>query len=110
MPTAPARFKQRKTGAKQHGITYDQRRPSAAKRLYGRKWQKARLQFLRANPLCVECEREGITRAATVVDHIVPHKQDLKLFWDRSNWQPLCTPHHNRKTASEDGGFGNPRG
>ncbi|WP_186318376.1 HNH endonuclease, partial [Bacillus pumilus] len=24
-----------------------------------------------------------------------------------SNWQPLCASCHNRKTAKEDGGFGN---
>ncbi|WP_144469068.1 HNH endonuclease signature motif containing protein, partial [Bacillus pumilus] len=36
-----------------------------------------------------------------------PHKGDKKLFWDSSNWQPLCASCHNRKTAKEDGGFGN---
>lgn len=39
---------------------------------------------------------------ATVVDHIVPHRGDQKLFWDRSNWQPLCEHHHNVKTMTED--------
>jgi len=42
-----------------------------------------------------------------VVDHIVPHRGDRALFWDTSNWQPLCKPHHDAKTAREDGGFGN---
>lgn len=110
MPVAPARFKPRRPGGKQHGVTYDQRRPSAAKRLYGRAWQKARLHYLRTHTLCVECEREGLIRAATVVDHRIPHQGDKRLFWDRSNWQPLCTSHHSRKTAREDGGFGNPKG
>ncbi|WP_233882799.1 HNH endonuclease [Brevibacillus laterosporus] len=41
---------------------------------------------------------------ATVVDHIVPHKGDKTLFWDRKNWQPLCEQCHNRKTAREDRG------
>jgi len=44
--------------------------------------------------------------AAGVVDHIVPHKGDADLFWQRTNWQPLCKPCHDRKTATEDGGWG----
>lgn len=46
---------------------------------------------------------------AEVVDHIQSHKGDMRLFWDESNWQPLCKRHHDIKTASEDGGFGNKR-
>lgn len=52
------------------------------------------------------CTAEGRPRPATVVDHKTPHKGDPVLFWDEANWQPLCAPHHNQKTASEDGGFG----
>lgn len=44
--------------------------------------------------------------AATIVDHKVPHKGDKALFWDSTNWQSLCKPCHDRKTAREDGGFG----
>jgi 5-methylcytosine-specific restriction protein A len=46
--------------------------------------------------------------AATVVDHIVPHKGDKVKFWDSSNWQSLCKRCHDAKTATEDGGFGHP--
>jgi 5-methylcytosine-specific restriction protein A len=28
------------------------------------------------------------------------------LFWNETNWQPLCKECHDRKTATEDGGFG----
>lgn len=48
--------------------------------------------------------------AATVVDHITPHKGDKALFWQRANWQPLCKRCHDIKTAIEDGGFGRPVG
>ncbi|WP_324290694.1 AAA family ATPase [Ancylobacter sp. SL191] len=42
---------------------------------------------------------------ATVVDHIIPHRGDSKLFWSRSNWQALCVTHHSRsKQAAEKGG------
>ena len=27
---------------------------------------------------------------------------DPKIFWDRSNWQPLCKKCHDRKTMTED--------
>jgi tetratricopeptide (TPR) repeat protein len=47
---------------------------------------------------------------AEVVDHIVPHRADRKLFWDQSNWQALCRMHHSKKTATRDGGFGNRQG
>ena len=58
------------------------------------------MDFLIENPLCVECLNMGRTEPATVVDHIVPHRGDLALFWDRrGNWQALCVDHHNRKTG-----------
>lgn len=39
--------------------------------------------------------------AATVVDHIVPHKGNPELFWGAWNWQPLTKQLHDRKTATE---------
>ena len=35
-----------------------------------------------------------------VIDHIIPHRGDPILFWDRSNWQPLCKDCHDHKTGS----------
>jgi 5-methylcytosine-specific restriction protein A len=84
----------------------DDRRGSAADRGYGGRWQKARLTFLSRQPLCVECAKSDRTELATIVDHVIPHKGDQDLFWDTSNWQPLCKRHHDQKTAREDGGFG----
>ncbi|NMZ77376.1 HNH endonuclease [Pseudomonas nitroreducens] len=68
---------------------------TTAERGYGGRWQKARLTFLRKNPLCSYCQDRGKVVAATVVDHKVPHKGDQSLFWDRSNWQPLCAQCHS---------------
>lgn len=70
---------------------------TSTERGYGYRWQKARAAFLSdpANVLCVMCRREGRVEAATVVDHIVPHKGDSLLFWDMANWQPLCKRHHD---------------
>lgn len=77
----------------------DQRRGSAAQRGYGRQWRKARKLWLSVNPLCVQCEKEGRTEAASVVDHITPHRGDYDLFWDEGNWQSLCKRHHDTKTG-----------
>lgn len=70
-------------------------RKSAAERGYGYKWRKAREDFLSKNPLCVDHKCLGRVVVATVVDHIVPHNGDQKLFWDRKNWQPLCKVCHD---------------
>lgn len=72
-------------------------------RLYGSKWQRAREIFLSANPLCVFHARRGsLPVEATVVDHIVAHKGDLKLFWDRKNWQALCKHCHDSHKQREE--------
>lgn len=81
-------------------------RDKKKRRLYNHRWRKAREIYLQQHPLCVECKSRGDIAIADVVDHITPHKGDYDLFWDEDNWQPLCETCHNRKTASEDGGFG----
>ena len=76
---------------------------SAARRGYGSAWQKASRQFLRdVQPLCQECMKQGRYTKATVVDHIIPHRGDEKLFWDQENWQGLCKRCHDQKTRCED--------
>lgn len=76
-----------------------------AERGYGGRWQKARLVHLAENPLCEMCSNLNVVRLATVVDHKTPHKGDMGLFWDRSNWQSLCATHHNsEKQAMERSG------
>ena len=77
----------------------DRVRGGADARGYNSEWRKARDDFLQRNPLCVECMRNGEVRPATVVDHIIPHRGDRRLFWDETNWQPLCAAHHNEKTG-----------
>lgn len=85
----------------------DRKRPTARQRGYNFRWEKARKAWLAKHPLCEECKRGGHIRAATVVDHIIPHKGDADLFWDsENNWQSLCKTHHDAKTAKEDGRWG----
>lgn len=75
---------------------------SSTQRGYGYKWQQYRIRFLFAHPLCVYCEREGKTTAATVVDHIKPHEGDMKLFWNPENHQSLCASCHSSVKQREE--------
>ncbi|MES2972400.1 MAG: HNH endonuclease [Pseudomonadota bacterium] len=84
----------------------DAKRGSSSERGYSAAWQRARIGFLRSHPLCVKHAALDEVVASTVVDHIVPHRGDKVLFWDHDNWQALCKPCHDVKTATEDGGFG----
>jgi len=77
----------------------DKARGTARARGYDTKWEKARRAFLAVHPLCAEHARHDRVEPATCVDHIVPHRGDRKLFWDRKNWQSLCTPCHSAKTG-----------
>lgn len=94
------------THRKQVHKQVDERRGSAHSRGYTGEWKRAREAYLRDNPLCVHCRADHCITPATVVDHVVPHKGNMRLFWDQNNWQALCKMHHDRKTATEDGGFG----
>jgi 5-methylcytosine-specific restriction enzyme A len=91
-----------------HARRVEHERGSSYQRGYNSTWRRLAKAFLRRHPFCVHCSRDGVLEMATVVDHIVPHKGDSKLFWDEeNNWQGLCASHHSAKTAHEDGGFGN---
>ncbi len=92
MPYAPTPLFRRKPRHKD-------RRGGARARGYSRRWERERRIFLARHPLCVHCLAAGRTRAAEVVDHIVPHRGDSELFWDGHNWQALCKACHDRKTG-----------
>jgi 5-methylcytosine-specific restriction protein A len=83
-------------------------RPTSAQRGYGYRWQKTSRAFLMKNSICVDPDGRHLGRivAAEHTDHIVPHKGSHRLFWDPSNWQPLCSSCHSHKTRREDA-FGN---
>jgi len=84
-------FRQKQDRARKN--RFDRKRPSARERGYNWEWQKARKEYLERHPFC----RFGCGRLATLVDHVIPHKGSPRLFWDRTNWQPLCTPCHSRE-------------
>lgn len=66
-------------------------------------WRRLRASVLAAEPLCRECGKKGRVTAASCVDHVDGDAMNN----DPSNLQPLCSPCHSRKTAQQDGGFGN---
>ena len=82
-------------------------RLTANERGYGHEWQKAAKAFITAHPLCADPlkRHRDVAVPSRIVDHIIPHKGERALFWDKSNWQALCTTCHNVKTAGE-GSFG----
>lgn len=71
-----------------------------AKRFYAsERWRRLRALFLRENPLCAACERNGRTTAARHVHHKRKRQDhpDLALDWD--NLEALCQPCHSIETG-----------
>jgi 5-methylcytosine-specific restriction protein A len=79
-------------------------RPSARERGYSGAWERARKGYLASHPYCVMHAKMGMRVEATVVDHVQPHRGDKALFWDKSNWQPLCKAHHDSTKQMQENG------
>jgi 5-methylcytosine-specific restriction endonuclease McrA len=74
------------------------RSPSAmvAHRLYSTaRWKRLRERQLTIKPLCRFCIESDVVEAATVVDHVIPHRGDQTLFYDPDNLQSLCATCHS---------------
>ena len=105
LKTIPARLKPCATRLTQHRPAEASRQARRALATNSAAWRRLRAAVLDAEPLCRECAKAGRTTAASCVDHIDGDSHNN----DTSNLQPLCSPCHSRKTAREDGGWGNPR-
>ena len=70
--------------------------------LYNTRWQRTRSAYLSRNPLCQYCLQVGRVTQATIVDHVIPHKGDEKLFWDAENYRGLCKLCHDSTKAEEE--------
>ena len=68
-------------------------------RMRGRQLQRARDRLFNAQPLCVECLKRGIERAATQRDHVVPLAEGGTDTDD--NTQALCDQCHEIKSQRE---------
>jgi hypothetical protein len=83
---------------------YDLRRAreSETRRLYWTaRWRGIARQQLNEQPLCVKCEADGFVTAATVCDHVIPHRGDVDLFWNGER-QSLCGPCHSSTKQTEE--------
>ena len=65
------------------------------------RYRRARRAFLARNPYCHACRAKGVVMPSAEVDHIVPLVNGGP-FWDQTNWQALCAPCHDDKTAAEN--------
>jgi 5-methylcytosine-specific restriction protein A len=93
-----------------HTRAVDRARGTRQQRGYDNRWARRSIAFRAQYPLCgmrpgnqapvmSRCHDERRTVLAAQVDHVVPHKGDLRLFWDElGNWQSLCHACHTRKT------------
>lgn len=66
-----------------------------------RTWQALRRSQLQAEPLCRMCMADGRITAATVCDHVAPHKGDRDRFFS-GPFQSLCKPCHDSAKQSEE--------
>jgi 5-methylcytosine-specific restriction enzyme A len=73
--------------------------PAPGERIRGRRGQELRRQRLEREPACRLCAEKGITKAATVPDHIKPLAQGGTDTED--NIRCLCDDHHREVTAQQ---------
>ena len=66
----------------------------------GTRWRVLAMRHKMANPICVQCEANGMVTPVQVTDHIVPINEGGAMYdWD--NLQSLCTQCHNSKSGKE---------
>jgi 5-methylcytosine-specific restriction endonuclease McrA len=71
-------------------------------------WQRMRLSQLSRQPLCKFCHKAGIVTEANTVDHVMPHRGKMDLFFDKGNLQSLCKSCHSsqKQRLEKSGEFG----
>ena len=89
---AGVRCECQRKGDQERKARFDKTRPTATARGYNQEWRRESKAYLAINP---RCQHPGCNAYATVVDHVIPHRGDMRLFWDKRNWQGLCQHHHN---------------
>jgi 5-methylcytosine-specific restriction protein A len=110
MPTMPPMFRAHGARSKaEANREVDRRRGSAKERGYDSRWTKARASHLLRSPICRYCEVGAFgpkrVTAATVVDHLYPHRGERRLFWLTALWVSACEAcHSGPKQSAERGG------
>lgn len=70
------------------------------------RWRKMRDQQLQREPLCTRPVHGDQVVSATIANHRIPHRGDLRLFFDPTNLQSTCKPCHDAAVQrSEARGF-----
>ena len=103
MPKAAPKHRPYLPKAKRHCAPEQSRQARRALATNSAAWRQIRAGILSVEPLCRECGKKRVIRPATQVDHIDGDDSNNEF----ENLQPLCGPCHSRKTARENGGFGN---
>lgn len=76
------------------------RNPIYIKLINSKRWKSLRVDKLKANPVCQECEIKGVSTLATEVHHIKPvesmHDEESmkRLMFSYSNLMSLCNACH----------------
>ncbi len=86
----------------EHQSLAGDRRASASRRGYDRRWSAFRLRYLADNPLCMDCLAGiGATppAAAAEVHHIRKLADYPNLKYTNTNLMALCHQCHSRRTA-----------
>ena len=87
-----------------------QQRASPNREVYNsRRWKAVARLHKSLNPLCVECEKQGIIMPVEVTDHILPIN-DGGAAWSMGNMQSLCYRHHAIKSGKEGQAISSGRG
>jgi 5-methylcytosine-specific restriction protein A len=66
-------------------------------------WKEKAARQLAEEPFCQRCEALSPPKVeqATIADHVIPHREDWRLFWE-GELQSLCTPCHSGPKQSEE--------
>ena len=75
------------------------RRESAYRRGYDKRWEKFRVRYLHEHPLCVDCLAKHRMTPASEVHHIRKLRDYPQLKYTESNLMALCHECHSKRTA-----------
>ena len=106
MPSMPPTLGGRPRCERRRASDQVRRQAKPWRRWYSTKrWRGRRDEQLSDEPLCAMHLAKGEIVAATVADHVVPHRGDEALFFDGA-LQSLCKPCHDSAKQREERGGG----
>lgn|GEM_PF-2867670 len=84
--------------------TYDaKRRAEKPSRAWykSKAWKIRKAQQRAEHPTCCLCERDGIVRLMSIVDHHPRHNEDYRQFFE-GPLRSLCKPHHDSEAQADE--------